>query len=32
MILGTACSAGTQLMGEIAERIFNITQVTNMLW
>jgi len=30
MILGTACSASTQLMGEIAERIFNITQVKSL--
>ena len=27
MILGPACSAATELMGEIAQRFMNITQV-----
>jgi len=31
MILGTACSGASFVMGEIAERHLNITQVSNAL-
>ena len=30
MILGTACSGASHLMGEVAQRILNITQVCHM--